>query len=192
MQDTKTEKSFTHITTQRFNVLAPLSDHGSSILKLWMRDTRLSKNTTFVKEFDQLNEALSYSSVRVLTLLCNNTRSSTMSSDFRERLYVGSSSASSAGRLPEIHKTQTISITAYADLKVSAHKNWNLWNVNQYIKHTHTHNSLFLPLPLYELAASHDCLMPHQPPTPPDCLVPHQHQSPLTFCSLGLPATDHV
>lgn len=191
MQDTKTEKSFTHITTQRFNVLAPLSDHGSSILKLWMRDTRLSKNTTFVKEFDQLNEALSYSSVRVLTLLCNNTRSSTMSSDFRERLYVGSSSASSAGRLPEIHKTQTISITAYADLKVSAHKNWNLWNVNQYIKHTHT--QFLVPTPSTIWARSLPWLPNATPtPQPPDCLVPHQHQSPLTFCSLGLPATDHV
>lgn len=67
-------------------------------------DRQLSKNTSVVKEYGQLSDILPDPSVRVLTLLCNSTRSSTMSSDFRERLYVGSSSMSCAGRLPGIHK----------------------------------------------------------------------------------------
>lgn len=38
MQGTKTEKSFTHISAQSFNVLARLSDYSASILKLGIRD----------------------------------------------------------------------------------------------------------------------------------------------------------
>lgn len=104
MQRTKSKKSFTHVRAQSFNVLAPLSDHSSSILKLQIENKQLPKNTSPVEQSDLLSDILSYCSVRGLTLLCNNTRSSTMSSDFRERLYVGSSSMSWAGRLPGIHK----------------------------------------------------------------------------------------
>ncbi len=91
-ENVETKRKSTHICAQSFNILSTLSDYRSGIL-----EKRVDQHWGTARETKWENQRL--------TLLCSRIRSSTMSSEFRDRLWGLSSSISSAERLPEIHFT---------------------------------------------------------------------------------------